>query len=72
MKPGDLVVSRLRPIHGMQGSVGIITEMFHIETEHEHFGLSVTDADPLVQVLWPDQINRVHYARNLGVIREAG
>jgi len=56
----------------MQGSVGIITEMFHIETEHEHFGLSVTDADPLVQVLWPDQINRVHYARNLGVIREAG
>jgi hypothetical protein len=72
MKPGDLVVSRLRSIHGVQGSVGIIAEMFHIETEREHFVLSVTDANPLIQVLWPDQSVGLHYACNLEVISEAG
>jgi len=71
MKPGDLVTRIFSVMAGVQGSVGIITNVTHVETKCEYFSMSA-DSDTLVRVLWPDQSVKLHYARNLEMVSEAG
>lgn len=71
MKPGDLVTHVARVLDGTQGSVGIITDVFYAEADHEYFSVSA-ESDALIWVLWPDLGRGLHYPHNLEVIREAG